>query len=84
MSKKTKTTAQSEPAKVTTKIVVTQKLSIGTMRPYFVIEMGEEVMYILNDTSVTKLLMNHIDQDQLTQMWSNIDEGSKAVIFKVS
>ena len=75
MSKKTKTTTKSEPAKVTTKIVVTQKLSIGTMRSYFVIEMGEEeVVYLLNDTSVTKLLMNYIDQDQLTQMWSNIDE----------
>lgn len=82
MSKK-KTVVSTEPVKVQTKIVVTQKISIGTMRSYFVVELNDTVVFALNDTSVSKLVLNYIDNDQLVQMWSDIDQRSRAVINKV-
>lgn len=84
MSKKTKTPVKPEETKVKTKIVVTQKLSVGTMRAYFVVEMEDQVIYLLNEASVSKLAINYIDNDQLIQMWSDIQDRSRAVIFKVS
>lgn len=83
-TKKKKIPVEPEETKIKTKIVVTQKLSIGTMRDYFVVEMDDQVVYILNATSVSKLVVNYIDSDQLIQMWSDIQDRSRAVIFKVS
>lgn len=84
MSKnKNKTEVSTEPVKVQTKITVTQKLSIGTMRIYFVVEMNDTVVFVLNDASVSRLVLNYIDGDQLVQMWSDIDQRSMAVINKV-